>query len=94
MRVCSAIAVCITTCLVAGCAAPKRVVWDQAFATNVPHAQALAQCQYEDRLQRNADARVGYQRGALEIVQELQTGMSATVVSCMNRFGYRARFID
>ncbi len=68
--------------------------WERTFESGVPLKQAEAQCEYEYQLQRNAEARAGYQRGAIQIWQELRANTNPTIVTCMNRFGYRSQVLE
>lgn len=77
--------------LLSGCATNTGIYWEKQFETNVSARQAEAQCDYEYQLQRNAEQRAGYQRGAIQIFQELSSDTNPTIKACMNRYGYKAR---
>lgn len=77
--------------LLSGCATNTGIYWEKQFETNVNARQAEAQCDYEYQLQRNAEKRAGYQRGAIQIFQELSSDTNPTIKACMNRYGYKAR---
>lgn len=68
--------------------------WEKTFDSGLSLKQAEAQCEYEYQLQRNAEARAGYQRGAIQIWQELRANTNPTIVACMSRFGYKAQTSD
>ena len=77
--------------LLSACASNTGIYWEKQFETNVGARQAEAQCEYEYQLQRNAEQRAGYQRGAIQIYQELSSDTNPTIKACMNRYGYKAR---
>jgi hypothetical protein len=81
--------------MLVGCATNNiAYTWEKTFDSGVSLAQAESQCEYENQLQRNADSRAGYQRGAVQIWQELRSHTNPTIVSCMSRFGFRARSFE
>lgn len=81
--------------LVTGCSTTTpNFTWEKTFDSGISLKQAESQCEYEYQLQRNAEARAGYQRGAIQIWQELRANTNPTLVACMSRFGYRARTLD
>lgn len=81
--------------VLSGCATNNIAYsWEKSFDSGVSLAQAESQCEYEYQLQRNADSRAGYQRGALQIWQELRSHTNPTIVACMNRFGFKAKSFE
>jgi acetylglutamate kinase len=81
----------LTIVMLTGCATNTGIYWEKQFETNISARQAEAQCDYEYQQQRNAEQRAGYQRGAIQIFQELSSDTNPTIKACMNRYGYKAR---
>ena len=90
-KICSLAVIALTT---ACSTTPARFTWEKTFDSGIQLKQAEAQCEYDYQLQRNAEVRAGYQRGAIQIFQELRANTNPTIVACMNRFGYRAKELE
>jgi hypothetical protein len=79
----------LSTLLLASCASsPKSTfVYVQVFDAGVGYPKAIAQCQYEDHLQRRADTRADVDSGR-GLLAMLANRPSDTQIFCMKRFGW------
>lgn len=79
----------LSTSLLVGCASPtNKYAWEKAFHTNVPVAQAEAQCEYDYKMQLNANVRAGYSRDVFQMINDMRPHTNQTIVACMKSYGY------
>lgn len=81
-----AIAVLMST----GCTStPKRIQYKQIYESNIPLNQAIASCNYERQLSREADARAGVENGLLRQMLQEKSGYNLSVLQlCLRRYGW------
>ena len=73
-----------------GCTStPKRIEYKKTYESNVPLNQAIATCNYERQLSREADARAGVENGLLRQMLQEKSGYNLSVLQlCLRRFGW------